>query len=406
MTEIIRALLVDDDEEDFIITRDILDDISRKKYVLEWVDSYDKAREIIPRNAHDVYLIDYRLGIHNGLELIREAIKDGCTGPLILLTGQGDQEIDEQAMKTGAADYLVKGTLNPYYLERSIRYSMQHARNLAEIRQLNADLEKRVEQRTQDLGDALKQLEQTNQILKVAERDLLKALEKERELNTLKSKFVTIASHEFRTPLSTILSSASLIAKYNAPDDESKRGRHIDRIKSAVNNLTGILNDFLSFGKLEEGKIGYNPAEVDLIPLSEEIVEEMSAVLKEGQQIRYRHEGERSVIFADKQVLKNALINLISNASKYSAAGKPIDFISRLQDRALTIIVQDYGIGIPEADKVHLFSQFFRAQNATNIQGTGLGLTIVKKYVELLGGTVSFSSEEGTGTTFTLHLPG
>jgi signal transduction histidine kinase len=291
MGEAIKILLIDDDEEDYMITQHIIADIPNKKYDLEWVNAYDKGITAIHQTLHDIYLVDYRLGINSGLELIRQAIREGCTAPLILLTGQGDQEIDEKAMKAGAADYIVKSTLNPYQLERSIRYSIEHARNLRQIRQLNMDLEKRVEQRTKDLELALKKLEHTNENLKKAEQETLKALEKERELNTMKSKFVTIASHEFRTPLSTILSSASLIAKYHAPDDEEKRNKHISRIKSSVNNLTGILNDFLSIGKLEEGKITNDPVSFDIRQFSEELIEEITPLLKEGQYYRIHTPG-------------------------------------------------------------------------------------------------------------------
>lgn len=401
----IKVLLVDDDEEDFLITRDVLEDISQKRYAIEWVSEYDTAKTVILSNAHDVYLIDYRMGIRDGLELITEAVEAGCTRPLILLTGQGDQAIDEKAMRAGAADYLVKNSLNPYQLERSIRYSMAHARNLDEIRSLNVELEKRVEQRTQDLASALAQLEETNRNLRKAEAEMLKALEKERELNTMKSKFVTIASHEFRTPLSTIVSSASLIGRYNEPADQDKRAKHVGRIKSAVENLTNILNDFLTLSKLEEGFTRVQPSHFDVVQFSEELTEEMSTIAKEDQPIRYAHRGPRTEVWLDKQLLRNVLINLLSNAIKYSGPGQPIELTTDLQPRTLVVVVRDCGMGIPDADKSHLFRQFYRAHNATNIQGTGMGLVIVKKYVELMQGDIHFESTENQGTTFTVRLP-
>jgi signal transduction histidine kinase len=282
---------------------------------------------------------------------------------------------------------------------------MEHTKNLNQIRQLNAELEKRVEQRTQDLESALKKLEQTNQDLKRAEAETLKALGKERELNVMKTKFVTTASHEFRTPLSTILSSASLLAKYNNPADGEKRSKHIDRIKSAVHNLNSILNDFLSIGQLEEGKTAYNPVLLDVVQLSEEVAEEMSTLTKEGQHILYTHTGERKELHVDKQVLKNILINLLSNAVKYSGPGQKIEFNTAFTDKEYIITIKDEGIGIPEADKPHLFSQFYRAHNVTNIQGTGLGLIIVKKYVELVQGSIDYTSKEHKGSTFIVKIP-
>ncbi len=231
------------------------------------------------------------------------------------------------------------------------------------------------------------------------------ALKKEMELNELKSRFVTMASHEFRTPLSAILSSASLISKYNDPKDDEKRLKHINRIKSSVVNLTTILNDFLSLSKLEEGKVLNTPVEFDIKELANEVVEEMNSVLKKNQYITYLHYGEDTKMSLDKNVLKNICINLLSNAIKYSPEGKQIEFVTSTSENHLDIVVKDHGIGIPEADKQHLYSRFFRAQNASNIQGTGLGLNIVKKYVDLLNGKIHFVSELDKGTAFTVTLP-
>ncbi|MCU0353850.1 MAG: hybrid sensor histidine kinase/response regulator [Cytophagales bacterium] len=404
MGNAIKILLIDDDEDDFILTRDTLSEIPSRKYALDWEPDFEKARELVSRRLHDVYLVDFQIGAFSGLDLIGEAHGNGIAAPLILLTGKSDPEIDERAMRAGAADYLVKGTFGLSDLERSIRYSLEHAKNLAEIRKLNTSLEKRVEQRTRDLAMALQELEQTNENLLRAEQEILKALEKERELNALKSRFVTMASHEFRTPLSTVLSSAALIAKYNGPDDEPNRQRHIARIKSAVNNLTSILNDFLSISKLEEGKVVSNPVEFSVPELTGEVVEEMSGLVKPGQEIRCQHAG-RTEVMLDKNLTRNILINLISNAIKYSGEGKPIEIRTDLQNAHLEIAVRDHGIGIPESEQAHMFSRFFRAQNASNIQGTGLGLTIVKRYVELMHGSIDFESRESKGTVFTIRIP-
>lgn len=400
-----NILLVDDDEEDYILTRDIIADIPHREYKLDWISTFEEAIEVIKENRHDVFLIDYRLGAHTGLELIGEAIKSGCTSPLILLTGQGDIEIDEKATKAGAADYIIKGNITPYQLERSIRYSIRDAKNLMEIRKWNIELEQRVEQRTEELAKAIKELEFSNLKLKENEREISKALEKERELNELKSRFVTIASHEFRTPLSTILSSASLIERYNNPDDIEKRVKHINRIKSSVTNLTGILNDFLSISKLEEGKVNKTPVEFQIIEFSKEVVEEMQEVAKDGQTILYNHIGDDDLVKLDKLILKNILINLLSNAIKYSPEGRPIEYLTEINNKVISITVNDKGIGIPESDQSHLFSRFFRAHNAGNIQGTGLGLNIVKRYTELLGGSIDFKSELNKGTTFNVQIP-
>jgi signal transduction histidine kinase len=399
-----RVLLVDDDEDDFIITRDTIDEIPGRNYVLDWTASFGEALELIRQEKHDVYLVDYRLGAHDGLELISEAVEGGSLAPFILLTGQSNRETDEKAMHVGASDYLVKGTFDPFSLERSIRYSIEHAKSMAEIQKLNSELEQRVEERTRELGEAVKKLEETNRSLYEAQVEIRKALQKEKELHELKSRFVTIASHEFRTPLSTVLSSASLIGKYKTTEDDEKRQKHVERIKSAVSNLTTILNDFLSISRIEEGKIYNVPTTFDLKEFTAEIVDEMQGLVKIGQKIHYTHSGSETIVTLDKQLLKNIILNLLSNASKYSGEGKQI-YIDTAVDGTINLTVKDEGIGIPDADKIHLFTPFFRAQNVTNIQGTGLGLNIVNRYVEIMDGTLNYTSELNEGTTFRITLP-
>ncbi|NMM46974.1 sensor histidine kinase [Marinigracilibium pacificum] len=238
---------------------------------------------------------------------------------------------------------------------------------------------------------------------KNAEENIRSALKKERELNELKSRFVSMASHEFRTPLSTILSSASLLDKYFEVGNLEKKDKHISKIKSSVNNLINLLNDFLSLDKIEEGVITPSFHEFNLKKLIEEIIEELSDSLKPGQDIIFKYSYNEHVIL-DKQLVKNIFINLISNAIKYSNAEKPIH-VSVYKENSLIIFeVSDEGIGIPKDDMEHLFGRFFRAHNATNIEGTGLGLNIVKKYVEMMGGQISCVSEEGFGTTFKIFL--
>jgi len=244
---------------------------------------------------------------------------------------------------------------------------------------------------------------------KKSEEDMQRALEKEKQLNELKSRFVSMASHEFRTPLSTILSSSTLVEKYLDKGDldpaaiKENASRHLKRIKSSVGNLTSILNDFLSLDKLEQGKVEIKPVHFDLVKFADELIEEIQATLKKGQKILYTHSGKTDV-YLDKQMLKNILYNFISNAGKYSPEDSVIEFSSNLDKNGLTISVTDYGIGIPDQDQMHLFERFFRAKNVTNIQGTGLGLNIVKRYSNLLNGEVSFSSKEGKGTTFNLTI--
>jgi len=265
------------------------------------------------------------------------------------------------------------------------------------IRQLNADLEIKVEERTLILKEALQKLEQSQE-------ELSEALDKERQLNEIKSRFVSMASHEFRTPLTTVLSSASLLSKYTTTEDQEKREKHVQRIKNSVNNLNDILEDFLSLGKLNEGKIEKKFEQVNLEAIIGDTIEEMKALLKERQQLVMNCSGDCNV-FTDKKLFRNILLNLISNAIKFSDEGKAIAIAVKVMDDKAVISVADKGIGISKEDQEHLFSSFFRAANATNIQGTGLGLHIVKRYVDLLGGEVALQSELNKGTTITFSIP-
>ncbi len=240
-----------------------------------------------------------------------------------------------------------------------------------------------------------------------AKQEAQVALEKEQELGELKSRFVSMASHEFRTPLATVLSSANLLERYLDQPEINLESceKHTRRIKGAVSNLTGILNDFLSLDKLESGLIAANPTTIDLLQLSEEVVDEMMANLKEGQQINFDHRGLEDAVVFDKQIVHNVMLNLVSNAIKYSPEGSEIGFSVVRTNNHIEIEVEDHGMGIPQTEQKHLFDRFFRATNATNIQGTGLGLHIVAKYIELLGGSIRFESAEEKGTTFYVSLP-
>ena len=397
MKQRIKVLLIEDDEDDFIITQDILSEIPDKMYQLDWAPNYESGLKAIESSIHDVYLLDYRLGKENGLELIKMMTEQNLPAPLILLTGQGDRELDLEAMKAGASDFIVKTDLSPELLDRSIRYAIQQFKTINQLRkkeeelqQLNIQLEQKVTERTSEL--------------KAAHEELTKALEKEKKLGELKSRFVSMASHEFKTPLTSILSSAVLIERYTESTQQDKRKKHIERIKSSVNNLTNILNDFLSLEKIESGSIKSNFDTISLDPFVAEVLEETTPLLKSGQYVHYEHHGQLEVLI-DTHHLKNILINLISNAIKYSSEGQKIGLKIDCSPKLLYIEVSDKGIGIPEDDKEHMFEHFFRAANATNIQGTGLGLNIVKRYLDLMKGSIDFDSQLGKGSTFKVQIP-
>lgn len=273
------------------------------------------------------------------------------------------------------------------------------------LSKINNELEQLVEQRTNELENTVNHLLKVNKKLEENERSLAISLSKEKELNELKTRFVSMASHEFRTPLSTIRSSASLIAKYSSEQDQTKRLKHVERINSTVVNLTTILNDFLTISRLEEGHLNLNIETFNVYTLIQEVVAFMESLLKEGQRILFQTNCPTFELRSDRHFLENILINLLSNAVKYSDTNTPIEVELTNEDEVCVIQVKDYGIGIPIEDQGYMFTRFFRASNAENTKGTGIGLHIVKTYARELNGNISFKSQENIGSTFTLKLP-
>jgi len=306
------------------------------------------------------------------------------------------------ALKKNGTEFPVEISLGHYIIENEpyvIAFIVDITNRLAFENQLRTQKE--------EVESVNKQMEKLNEELEqkveLRTHELSKALSKERELGDLKSRFVSMASHEFRTPLSTILSSVSLIGKYTEASEQDKRDKHILRIKSAVNNLTDILNEFLSLGKIEEGKIQVHLSIFNIKEQVRLIISEIGPILKKGQYINYNHEGLTQVSL-DTSLLRNILINLISNAIKFSPEGANIWVDSRCTESEITLTIKDEGLGIPEEDMKHLFERFFRGKNMMNIQGTGLGLHIVSKYVELMGGKIEVESQLEVGTKFTIKF--
>jgi len=293
--------------------------------------------------------------------------------------------------------FVVDITIRKEAEQNMIRQQKELERITNEIKTLNAELEAKVEERTLILREALQRLEES-------QKELSEMLQKEKELSEIKSRFVSMASHEFRTPLSTVLSSASLLSKYTSAEDQDKRTRHIEKIKGAVKHLNDILEDFLSLGKLDEGKVESHSSEFNLEDFLHDLVDEAKGLVKKDQQINFVYKGTREVL-SDKKLLKNILVNLITNAIKFSPDDGIINMRADVADSHGIIAVSDNGIGIPKADLEQIFSSFYRAANATNIQGTGLGLHIVKRFTELMGGSVNIDSELDRGTTVTITIP-
>lgn len=355
--------------------------------------------KIIPTRYHHKH-VDHRnqyldkpnargMGMGMTLSALR---KDGSEFPVEISLGHFNTNGIQYAIA-----YIVDITKRQENEEKIIKQQAEMELVNEEMKKMNANLEIAVQERTNQLQLTLEELESNKE-------ELTKSLEKEKEVNDLKSRFVSMASHEFRTPLSTVLSSISLLSKYSTTEDQPKRDKHIERIKSSVKTLTDILNEFLSLGKIEEGKVDVKSEVFDITHFIDNLIYEMSVLLKSGQEIKYNHIGNPEV-YTDSSLLKHVLVNLMSNAIKFSPENAFIQLETKVDKETTTFKITDQGMGIPAADQVHLFERFFRATNATNIQGTGLGLHIVGRYVEILNGIISYQSELEKGSTFTIVIP-
>lgn len=354
---------------------------------------YDRA-ELVGKNVsvlmpapdklrHDGYIHNYNeTGKKHIIGIGREVHgqkKDGSTFPFRL--GVSEVKFSDRKIYTGFIHDLSKEKANE-----------------EQIKSYTEKLEVKIRERTKDLVKLVSELE-------MAKENMSALFEKEKELNQLKTRFVSMASHEFRTPLSSMQLSASLIDKYTVKQDAANVEKHTAKIKNSINNLTTILNDFLSLEKLEAGKVEATAQVFNIISFAEEIAEEMQLMTKQNQHIIYEHTGTKANVLLDQNLLKNCIINLISNAIKYSGEDTLIQFNTILKDEELILEVKDNGIGIPDVDQHNLFEPFFRAHNTGDIPGTGLGLNIVRRYVSLMDGVVTCKSEQHSGTVFTLTFP-
>jgi PAS domain S-box-containing protein len=327
------------------------------------------------------------MGRHRDLHARR---KDGSVFPV---------EISLSHFQLEAEPYVVA-----YIIDSSLKKAAeaQLLTHRDAIQRLNADLEQKVADRTNALLMTLDQLEQSK-------AELTNALAAEQQLGELKSRFVAMASHEFRTPLTVLKTSATLLEKYIGNDQQANRRTHLDHIRASVNQLNAILEEFLSVGMIEAGKVEAHPVTVTLATLVGEAIADLEPMLKPGQRIDNQLPALSPIwpghAWLDPSLLRKILFNLLTNAIKYSGSGSVVTIGGSTADGQLTLTVQDRGVGIPPDEQAHLFERFFRARNVGHIAGTGLGLHIVGRYVALMGGTVSLQSVPDEGTTVFLTLP-
>ena len=356
-----RILLVDDDEDDYIGTRDLLKEAERSIFQLEWVDNYELALKAIANQQHDAYLFDYHLGKDNGLELLREAIKIGCQQPIILLTGLGDHDIDQQAMKIGAEDYLVKGQIDTPLLERSIIHAIERKQDKAKQAKL------------------LLELKAANQELK---------------------NFAYVVSHDLKAPLRGIVSLADwLVADYSDRlDDEGKE--MLELLDQRVRHMGDLINGVLAYSRV--GRLNQDRVELNLQKLVASVIEFLSLPATTSIIV----ETELPTIFSNKTQIEQVFQNLVSNAIKYNDKPHPqIRIGCTSVVKYWQFYIADNGCGIEERYFEKIFQIFQTLSSQDTANSTGIGLAIVKKIIETYGGKIWLQSEIGQGTTFFFTLP-
>lgn len=362
----VRVLLIDDDEDDYLIIKRTFQQIEDSPFLLEWTSSYDEAKRLINSEQHDVYLIDYRLGEHNGLELLKFAAPEKRTQPFILLTGVGNESVEWKSLELAASDYLVKGAFNAQLLSRTLYYALQR---------------KHIEaQRVEYLLD----------------------------LNRSKDEFISIASHQLRTPATAVKQYVGMLLEGFAGELEGQQRQLLQKAYESNERQLKIVSDLLKVAQVDAGKIMLRKAEVSLNALVGEVIHDLRSVFDgRGQTAEFREPSNEVLLEADAASMRMVLENIIDNASKYSEADTKVTVSIEDDEDYAAIHITDEGVGIDPATASKLFEKFSRLDNAlsTKVGGTGLGLYWAKKIVDLHGGDIIYKANKHPGTTFTVKLP-
>jgi PAS domain S-box-containing protein len=300
-----------------------------------------------------------------------------------------NQNIDEIVLDDGEKVYLYRiHNISSYYEKNSENPSITNQLITANT----------------DLKNKISKLAEKEQQLRKDISQLIKALEFSRNLSDLKSVFVSTVSDTFRSPLSSILSSAQLIGKYKKAEEQKNRERHIKKIETTINGLNNTLSELLNCKELDEKNVIINSEEFDITDLINDVIAESKFILKNDLEVVYKHEGENTLLISDQIKLRDIIENLLTNAIKFSN-GKEVEVQSKFQDEKLLLKVKDHGIGIPKNDQPYIFRRFYRAGNVNGTKGNGVGLSIVKKYVDSMHGQIKLYSDVNEGTEFDLSLP-
>lgn len=383
-------LLIEDDFQDVELIQEYVAKSKHWAITLESVDTLSCGLERLKDGGIDLVLCDLSLPDEQGLDTFRQLYIHFPQMPIIILSGLDDEELAVKALSEGAQDYLIKGLFNARQLIRAIRYACERQQLRLELKQQAELLEQRVLERTAELEQAKEALAST--------------LIQEQELSELKSRIITTISHEYRTPLTTIASSAELLECYRHKWDEAKQLKHFQRIQTSVKHMTALVDDVLFLNQAEFEKLECNPTPLNLVAFFQDLIDERQSTIGDKHYLIFTWTGDDRQFPADAKLLRQILTNLLDNAIKYSPNGGIVLLHLKLDATQVSFCCCDEGIGIPIEDQHNLFKSFSRASNVGTIGGTGLGLSIVQKCVHLHRGQVSVESEVGAGTTFTVTL--
>ncbi len=404
----LSILLIEDDEDDYLIIKKLFSRIRDLHCNVNWVSSYSKALQCIDDSDQDVYLIDYRLGDGSGLDLLRKVRETGCDKPIIILTGQGDRDVDVDAMEAGASDYLVKDELNAQILERSIRYAINISQTINRLRNARDELSLEVEER------------------KKAELELIKAKKAAENASRIKTEFLSNISHEIRTPMCTIIGMSELLSESEL---SKKQETYVKTTMQAGNDLLHLIDEIINISKIESAQVVLDevPFEFDDLPLKLASIFEKMAQEKGLKFTCHVASDVPKRLVGDPATLEQILTHILSNAIKFTEHGEVAlnvclastnDIKTELNQCAvdrkegkieacyLQFSVADTGIGIPKQKQHAIFDSFSQADSSSTREyaGVGLGVTISKRLVEMMGGKLWVESEEGKGSTFYLDV--
>lgn len=379
--EDLKVLLIEDDPDDHVIIKQLLSEIPSARFLLDWVTDYDTALKALGDNTYDICLLDYRLGAHDGLELLTEAKKGGLASPILFLTGQGRYEVDVQAMNLGAADYLVKDQLTAALLERAIRYAIERETSKKALQKANEELEMRVREKTADLAEVNRELQRESEKIKL---------------------FAYSVSHDLKNPVIGLHGlSRRLLKRYGDVLDEKGRTylRHIMQSAQQIAVLTEGINAFIS-----SKETPINAEDVDLNQALDAIRREFSEHFT-SRNIRWSHPDHLPVIRADQLSLMRVIRNLVDNALKYGGDELGEIRIGFSETKSFWIVsVSDDGIGIGTENPDTLFGPFSRIGSPPHTEGLGLGLAIVQEIAHQHKGEVWAEPGPSGGATFSISI--